>query len=146
MTDKPTEAAPQPEKKPRKPRTPPQPEVEAVEDEIDPNDPWGGEKPPKHYVLHEGSTITLSGKDVKLRPLTDESVAAHGIKSVTGAQGMPCEQQQVVLKFKSPAAAFKFFDLCLHAQDEADEHIKSGGKTEWHSERMLELFAGEDAE
>ena len=146
MTDKPTEdvVEPAPEKTPRKARNPrkPAPEVEAAEPEVDENDPWQGEKPPKHYVLHHGATITLNGRDVQLRPLDHEQSVKHGIKSVTGAQGMPCEQQQVVIKFKSPAAAFKFFDLCLHTEDEADEYIKSGGRTEWHSERMLDLLAG----
>lgn len=117
------------------------PEVEA-EDELDPNDPWMGEKPPKHYVLHDGRKLVLSGKDVQLRPLDHEACIRHGIKTVTGAQGMPCEQQQVVIEFKSPAAAFKFFDLCLHAQDEADEHIQAGNKTEWQSPRLLEILGG----
>ena len=39
---------------------------------------------------------------------------------------------------------FKFFKLCLHAEDEADEHIKSGNKAEWHSARMIDVFAGNE--
>lgn len=140
--DKPTEAAaaPAPEKKPRKPRTPPAPpDVEPIEDEIDPNDPWMGEKPPKHYVLQMGSEVTLSGKDVKLRPLTHELSVDHGIKQVIGAQGEPCVQP-LIIKFKSPAAAEKFFDLCLHAEEEEDEHIQAGNRTEWVRPDIMDGF------
>jgi hypothetical protein len=126
------------------PAPPVPPDVEPVEEEVDADDPWEGERPPKHYVLHHGRFITLHGKDVQLRPLTHEQNVTHGIKNVTGAQGMPCEQQDVVLTFKSPAAAFKFFKLCLHAEDETDEYIKSGNKTEWHSARMIDVFAGNE--
>lgn len=144
MAEKPTEVT---EKKSRK-KPDPQPapaEFTAPppddDGDFDADDPWMGEKPPKHYVLHEGRKLTLSGADVKLRPLPHEALVKYGIKTITGSQGNPCNTP-VVIEFKSSAAAFKFFDLCLHAEDEVDEHIDAGNKTEWQSPRLVELLSG----
>ena len=128
--------APKP-KKPRKPRKPKEPAQAAPAEEDEDEDEV---KLPKHYVLQRGKTITLNGTDVKLRPLSPEQQKKFKVKSITGEVGKPCAQP-VVLTFTSPNAAIDFFDLCLHSEEEVDEHIDCGSKTDWLSDDLLRGFA-----
>lgn len=143
MTDETTTpaAAPVPEKKPRKPRKPRAPKAEKpqVAAAPPPPTPIKPEKKPKHYVEQQGRTVTLCGTDVQLRAMTPEQLKAHGVKDMQGTMGTPCATP-LVLTFKSPTAAEKFFDLCLHAEEEADAHIDCGNKTEWYSENLMGGF------
>lgn len=128
-------------KKPRKPRAPKAAAAPAPKKakEPAPTPPPKAPKKPKHYVEQTGKLITLSGTDVKLRAMTPAQLKEHGIKQVQGEIGKPCAQP-LVLTFKSPKAAEQFFDLCLHAEEETDEHIECGGKTEWYADNLMGGF------
>ena len=71
-------------------------------------------KPRQPKMLHEvrqaGSTITLKGIDVKLKGMTPAQRTEHKVKEISGKLDTPCDQP-VVIKFVSPVAAKKFFDL-----------------------------------
>lgn len=128
-----------------KPKTKRAKKVKTEQMEVTP--PPAAEKPPKkpkNRVEHEGSTITLAGKDVKLRVMTPAQQTEWGIKTITGTFGVPCEQP-LVIQFKSPKAAEKFFEHCLHyeEEDETLEFIDSGGRTEWHSDKLMDMMYGE---
>lgn len=137
----PVQAAPEPEPAPEPAPAPkrtrkPKAAVTEEDGEEDDNKPF---KMPKHYVEHSGSVITLMGTDVKLRVMTPAKRAAHGIKEIIGTMGKPCEGP-VLIKFKNRAAALKFFDLCLHADDEKNEYIDCGSKTDWFGEELMRSF------
>ena len=162
--------APKKPRKPRKPRTPkpealaavPEPTPEekpapkprkpkaAAKDEAKPKKPKHeeadeaeeGDRPfkmPKNYVDHDGRTITLCGSDVKLRVMTPPTRAKHGIIKVEGTMGKPCAEK-VVLTFKRATQAEKFFETCLHADNDADEFIISGSKTDWYGDNLMGSF------
>lgn len=93
-------------------------------------------KKPKNRVEHEGNRITLAGADVRLKVMTPEQQATHGIKSIAGVMGDPCKDTEVVLTFKSPKAAEKFFENQMNEEEENYEFIDAGGRTEWYSENL----------
>jgi hypothetical protein len=88
-----------------------------------------------HEVVHVGNRIYLRGTDVRLRDLPREQWALHGIKGIEGEAGKPCAEE-VVVTFKSPRAAASFFSAAFNAEDEAEEHIITGGKADWYGESM----------
>lgn len=128
-----------PPKKPRKPRAPKAAAPAPKKAKAPKPTPPQVEKKPKHYVEQAGKLITLCGTDVKLRAMTPAQLSEHGIKQVQGVVGKPCAQP-LVLTFKSPKAAERFFDLCLHSDDEANDHIECGGKTEWYADNLMGGF------
>ena len=90
-------------------------------------------KPRQPKMLHEvrqaGSTITLQG-------MTPTQRAAHKVKEISGKLDTPCAEP-VVIKFASPVAAKKFFDLNFLSAENV--FIVDGSKTEWSSEHIDEL-------
>jgi len=117
----------------RKPRA--KPEAEAAPA------PAAAKRTPKakmlHEVVHVGNRIYLRGTDVRLREVPREQWGLHGIKGIEGEAGKPCAEE-VVVTFKSPRAAAKFFSTAFNAEDDADEHIVTGGKADWYGESMEE--------
>ena len=97
-------------------------------------------KPRQPKMLHEvrqaGSTITLQGIDVKLKGMTPTQRAEHKVKEISGKLDTPCAEP-VVIKFASPVAAKKFFDLNFLSAENV--FIVDGAKTEWSSEHIDEL-------
>jgi hypothetical protein len=131
-----------PEEKPKKPRKP-----RAKKPAPAPVEAAPVEKPKRaakgtklaHAVTHEGKTITVTGTDVYVRKMTSEQMTSFGIKHVDGVLGKPCAES-VVLTFKSPAAASKFFAESFTTEDEAAEFIVAGSKTDWNSDTMNDIF------
>ncbi len=95
-----------------------------------------------NFVEQDGSLLTISGADVYCRKLTPTKQAEWGIRSVvSGKMGVPCDPEPLVLKFKSPKTAAKFFSYSFGAETEDDEIIVAGSKTDWHS-AALDDFLG----
>ena len=130
-----------PEEKPKKTRKPRAKKAAAAPAPAPAEKPKRAPKASKfsHEVKHEGRCITVTGTDVKVRDMTPAQLAEFGIKSVEGALGKACAEP-VVLTFKSPAAASKFFAASFTAEDEADEFIVAGAKTDWHGEDLSNVF------
>lgn len=136
MTD--TETQDETPKKPRKPRSDKgkkktAPKKEAVEAK-EPKQPRSKKLP--CFVRQEGKVVTLSGADVFCRPLDAAARTKWGVKDVKGQLGEKCATEETVLTFKSPKAAAAFFDYSFNAEDENDEIIVAGGKTDWEGESI----------
>lgn len=97
-------------------------------------------KKPKNRVEHEGNRIVIAGADVQLKVMTPEQQKAYGVKSITGTMGQPCKDTEVVLTFKSPKAAENFFEGQMNEEEEANEFIDAGGRTEWYSDNLNEML------
>lgn len=95
-----------------------------------------------NVVEQQGSVLTISGGDVYCRRLTPKKLEEWGIRKVeSGKMGVPCSDAALVLRFKSPKAAGKFFTHSFGAENEADEIIVAGNKTDWQSD-VLDDFLG----
>lgn len=95
-----------------------------------------------NFVRQEGSVMTISGADVYCRRLTPKKMEEWGIRKIeSGKMGVPCAEVPLVMRFKSPKSAAKFFTHSFGAENEADEIIVSGNKTDWESD-ALDDFLG----
>jgi len=124
------------EEKPKKPRKPRKPR--APKEDVD--DEGADEKRSANRVEHEGAVVTLTGKDVKLQVMTPAQQKEHKVLTIAGVVGKPCAAP-VVITFKTKRAAADFFTMCLNAdEDEPNEFILVGDKTNWYSPDLMDMM------
>lgn len=135
-----SEEAPKKPRKPRKPRASHKPKAEAAP-EAPPEKPARAprSKSMPNFVECAGKIITVSGKDVFVREMDAAARALHGIKEVQGTLGKPCIET-LTLTFKSPKAAEKFMADSFATENEDEEMIVAGGRTEWRGDGLTDFL------
>ena len=133
------EAIVTPPEAPKKKRAPRKPKAEAAPAEV--------EKPKRaprvaklpNAIKLDGRVIVVTGTDVYVRDMDAAARTKHGIKQVEGTLGKPCAEM-LTLTFKSPKAAAVFFNESFTAENEDDEMIVAGSKTDWEGDTIDSIF------